>query len=118
MTHVHDINWGNYQFFEAREFTHPNKMDPRLLRKLDNARAFAGIAFVITSSFRPESTTSHGRGTGVDIRCHDSLSRFRIVEALLHEKFTRIGIYDKHIHADIDSSEDAPQEVIWWGTSA
>jgi len=35
--------------------------------------------------------------------------------ALLQAGFRRIGIYDKHIHADIDKT--LPQDVMWWGVS-
>ena len=87
---------------------------------LDDAREIAGIPFFITEGKISEQTvhvehSAHFKGAAVDIRCWDSWSRFKIVNALLEAGFERIGIYDRHIHADID--EYLPQMVIWVGTS-
>jgi hypothetical protein len=97
-------NWGDYR-----------RMSGDLLLKLDNARELAGIPFVITSAFRANSTTSHGRGTGVDIRAHTSRNRFLIVQAALDVGFERIGVYDRHVHVDVD--EESAQKVLWIGKS-
>lgn len=110
-------NFDGIMHFSPNEFEHPEKMNPVLLKALDEARTIAGVPFVITSSYRADSDTSHGRGNGVDIRCHTSGQRYWIVSALLQAGFNRIGIYDKHIHADCDDIHRAPQNVIWWGTS-
>jgi zinc D-Ala-D-Ala carboxypeptidase len=96
-------------------FPRPEKMNSAFLKKLDEARTKAGVPFIITSSFREDSKTSHGRGTGVDMRCAQSTQRFRILKALLEVGFSRIGVYDKHIHVDLD--DQSPQGVVWWGTS-
>jgi hypothetical protein len=95
-------------------------LDPRLVEKLNEARAAAGVPFVLTSRLR-ESGKAHGDhdndgdGEGVDIGCHDSHTRNRIIVGLLYAGFTRYGIYDSHIHADI--REDLPQHVTWIGWS-
>jgi len=94
-------------------------MDKRFLFVLDEAREFAGIPFIINSAYRspdhPESiknpTSSHIKGLAVDIKATDSVTRFKIVEALVSVGFTRIGIADTFIHVDLDL--DKTQNVIW-----
>ena len=97
-----------------------NKMSPILLKKLDHARSLAEVPFNITSSWRSEeknkavggaSNSSHLRGNAVDIACNSSTKRHSIIKALLSVGFTRIGIANTFIHADVD--EDLPQNVIW-----
>lgn len=99
-------------------------LDGELIAKLDWARGRAGVPFVITSGKRsPEENervmgvdaSAHIKGLAVDLRCSDSESRYKMVNALLLAGFKRLGIYDKHVHADIDAS--LPQEVIWVGLS-
>jgi hypothetical protein len=95
-------------------------LSPELVEMLDEAREGANTPFVITAGYAKSrgkhiEHSAHLRGLAVDIRCWDSWSRFRIVCALLEAGFTRIGIYDKHIHADIDT--ELPERVIWVGTS-
>ena len=94
-------------------------MDEDFLSKLDEAREFAGIAFSINSAYRsPEHplsiknpTSSHIKGLAVDIKATDSITRFKIIEALISVGFTRIGIAYTFIHVDMDY--DKSQEVIW-----
>lgn len=94
-------------------------LDSGLVEKLEHARYIAGVPFVITEGLASGGShvadSAHSRGLAVDLRCSRSLDRFRIVDGLLTAGFKRIGIYDKHIHADVDPS--LPQTVIWWGTS-
>ena len=94
-------------------------MDVDFLAKLDEAREFAGIPFVINSAYRspthPESiknpTSSHIKGLAVDIKAKDSTTRFKVIEALVSVGFTRLGIADTFIHVDWDF--DKTQQVIW-----
>lgn len=96
-----------------------SNMDKKFLFVLDEAREFAGIPFIINSAYRspdhPESiknpTSSHIKGLAVDIKATDSVTRFKIVEALVSVGFTRIGIADTFIHVDLDF--DKTQNVIW-----
>ena len=66
------------------------RMEPDLLRMLDEARKIAGVPFSLSSAYRcskhnkavggvPDS--AHTRGYAVDIRCVDSHSRFVILQA-------------------------------------
>jgi|TARA_R110000822_G_C15193764_1_gene481653 uncharacterized protein YcbK (DUF882 family) len=96
-----------------------NNMDVNFLAKLDEAREFAGIPFVINSAYRspthPESiknpTSSHIKGLAVDIKSNDSITRFKVLNALIAVGFNRIGIAKTFIHVDLDY--DKSQNVIW-----
>ena len=101
-----------------------NKMDPVLMVMLHRARKMAGVAFPISSAFRDPDhnaaaggadNSAHTQGKAVDIRCHDSRTRFLMKKALYGAGFRRIGQYDRHIHVDVDDS--LPQDVEWTGKS-
>ena len=95
------------------------KMDVDFLIKLDKAREFAKVPFVINSAYRsPEHkesiknpTSSHIKGLAVDIKATDSRTRYKVLNALMHVGFNRIGIADTFIHVDDD--KDKSQQVIW-----
>ena len=103
------------KYFKEIEY----KMDKDFLAKLDKAREFAKVPFVINSAYRspehPESiknpTSSHIKGLAVDIKATDSRTRYRVLNALIHVGFNRIGIADTFIHVDDD--KDKSQQVIW-----
>lgn len=107
-----------YKYFSPREIV---GLKPTLVAKLDEARGYAGIPFIIESGLRtpvqnsalPDavSNSAHLKGLAVDLRARDSVSRWKIVNSLLKAGFTRIGIGKNFIHADIDTS--LPQNVIW-----
>lgn len=95
-------------------------MNQQFMWQLDNARAEAGIPFVLNSAYRSvayerskgrSGNSAHTRGYAVDIRCNTSQNRMKIVRALLDNGFSRIGIGRTYVHADCDPS--LPQEVIW-----
>ena len=95
-------------------------MKQHTMDKLDFARGYAGIPFVLNSAYRsPEwekakgrtGTGGHPHGCAVDIRCNTRANRFKIVQACLLAGFTRIGIGKTYIHVDDDP--DKPQRVIW-----
>ena len=96
-----------------------NGMNVEFLAKLDKAREFAGIPFIINSAYRspehPESiknpTSSHIKGLAVDISVKDSVTRFKVLNALIAVGFNRIGVADTFIHVDLDL--DKSQNVIW-----
>jgi len=94
-------------------------LDEGLVTRLDAARGIAGVPFRITeglgSGGAHVGNTAHARGLAVDLACVLSGKRMRMVRGLLQAGFRRIGIYDKHIHADIDKT--LPQDVMWWGVS-
>jgi len=96
-------------------------MEFDLIQRIDNARYLAGVPFILNSSIRcavhnkelkhSSPTSSHLTGKAVDIACSFSGQRFRIIQGLLKAGFTRIGIAEDFIHADIDKNKS--QEVIW-----
>ena len=96
-----------------------DNMNKEFLFVLDEAREFAGIPFIINSAYRSPDhplsiknpSSSHIKGLAVDIKATDSITRFKIVKALIEVGFTRIGIADTFIHVDLDF--DKTQNVIW-----
>jgi zinc D-Ala-D-Ala carboxypeptidase len=94
-------------------------MDVNFLAKLDEAREYAGIPFIINSAYRspthPESiknpTSSHIKGLAVDISVTDSRTRHLVLSALIELGFTRIGIANTFIHVDLDI--DKSQNLTW-----
>jgi zinc D-Ala-D-Ala carboxypeptidase len=99
-------------------------LSPLFVEKLDQARDIAGVPFIITSGKRTEAENSaaqgvensaHLRGLAVDLHCPNSDWRFKIVKGCLQAGFTRIGVYDQHLHVDDDKT--LPQSMMWWGKS-
>lgn len=94
-------------------------LDKELLVKLDQASFIADMNFTVTSGFRPGvDGVDHGIKNGphmshkaVDLRCHDSMTRYKILNSLFKVGFRRIGINSIHIHVDCD--ETKPQIVFW-----
>jgi len=113
------------KYFKPKEFTCDgvecfDKMQPSTLDMLDKARELARVPFTINSSWRSEArniavkgskNSSHLRGYAVDIKCNNSIDRFKIIEALTKAGYTRIGIAKTFIHCDNDPSLAAG--VIW-----
>ena len=109
------------RYFNADEFApHADKMNPELLRMLDQVRHLAGVPMVITSAYRdPEhnrrvggaSNSAHLRGTAVDVGITDSVSRYLILAAAIQVGFRRIGVGNSFIHLDVD--EELPPNVVW-----
>ena len=87
-------------------------LDPELLEMLEELN----LPILITSARRNGTgTSSHNIGLAVDIRVDSGRQRFNLIQAAVIAGFTRIGIYDKHIHLDIDENKD--QDVSWLGKS-
>jgi uncharacterized protein YcbK (DUF882 family) len=103
------------KFFKEIE----DNMDEEFLQRLDQARAFADIPFIINSAYRSPNhplsiknpSSSHIKGLAVDIKATDNATRFKIIDALLFVGFKRIGISDTFIHVDMDYGKR--QEIIW-----
>lgn len=99
-------------------------LDPKFIDYLDKARGLADVPFVITSGFRDPADNSeaggkddsaHLKGLAVDLHCDDSRSRFLMLQGIFAAGIHRIGIYDHHIHIDMDGTKDP--HVIWVGLS-
>lgn len=104
------------KYFKKIEYN----MNEDFLAKLDKAREFANIPFIINSAYRsPEQNarvggkpnSSHLRGLAVDIRANDSSTRYIVLNALVKVGFNRIGIASSFIHVDDD--KEKANNVIW-----
>ena len=104
------------KYFKKIEYN----MNEDFLAKLDKAREFANIPFIINSAYRsPEQNarvggkpnSSHLRGLAVDIRANDSSTRYIVLNALIKVGFNRIGIASSFIHVDDDKEKS--NNVIW-----
>ena len=106
-----------YKYFAPYEIV---GLKHELVELLDKARGIAGVPFVINSGYRSKARneqvggvadSAHMSGFAVDIKCTTSINRDKIIRALMEVGFTRIGIANTFIHADIDPTK--PQNVIW-----
>lgn len=110
-----ELFYQNLMHFESSEFDEPYEMEQEFLAGLDRARELAGLPFKLTSDWRQDEKSSHHTGKAVDIQARSSYVRFRIVQALMSVGFVRIGVYDRHVHVDMDDSR--PYTVLWIGVS-
>lgn len=112
--------------FSTHEFACPCcgdvLIDRYLINKLQQTRDLVGAPLVITSGFRCDKEnaaiggsegSAHLKGQAVDIAATTGKLRFAIVEALITVGFRRIGVYQNHIHADIDQAKQ--QCYLWYG---
>ena len=106
----------NLRYFKDEEFKQAmpacslSQMDEVFMKRLDDAREYAGIPFIINSAFRSvdyekskgrSGTSQHTKGLAVDIRCVSNAQRFRILASLIMVGFRRIGIGTNFIHVDL-----------------
>lgn len=101
-------------YFKQSEFTCNcgcglNNIKPELIEKLNNARAEAGVPFIITSGSRCEKqnkkvggvkNSSHLEGYAADIALNAS-TRQRIIAAVL-KHFNRVDVGISYVHVDVD----------------
>lgn len=92
-----------------------SNLQPGLRMFLELAEGFGAVQFIITDAVREEGGGAHQEAWAVDIACTTSKKRHRILKGLRLAGFHRIGIYDKHIHAD--RSLTRSPEVTWIGRS-
>jgi uncharacterized protein YcbK (DUF882 family) len=112
-------NERTYRFFKLEEFDSPDakgsgvNMQHSTVQMLDEARALAGIPFVVNSGFRTGShnaaiggsaNSAHLRGFAVDIRCQSQTNFERVALAVIAVGFRRIGLHHSFIHVDNDPS--------------
>ncbi len=118
------VNFHFVKYFKKGEFACPccgeEKIIVEFIMRLDQAREYAKVPFVITSGYRCEkhnaevggsSESAHLKGKGSDIAATNSLARMRIIIGLLAAGFRRIGIAKNYIH--VDSDQTKPSNVMW-----
>lgn len=113
---------GKYAFFTDAEV---NGLQDSTCQKLSVARGIAQSPFVITSGLRSQvqndqlsesvRDSAHLTGNAVDLSCTDSATRFAMLKGLIGAGFTRIGVYQNHLHAD--DSTTLPPNVCWYSTA-
>lgn len=114
----------DFKYFKLGEFAckhcSENHISEEFVRKLDNARSYAGIPFVITSGYRCPAHnkavggvtgSAHVTGHAADISATTGEQKFKIVQALILAGFTRIGVAKSFVHVDDDPSKPSP--TIW-----
>ena len=124
------IDWSLYPNFSRHEFDSPDlensgdSMQEVTLDKIQRARTSYGKAIHVTRGYSTINhnndiggvkDSAHIKGHAVDISMSDSRERFILLMHLLKAGFTRIGVYNKHIHVDDDPNKD--RNVLWVGTS-
>ena len=116
----------NFKFFTDAEVA---GLRDNLPAMLDQARAIAGVPFVISSGYRtPEQeaalkggvrNSTHSLGLAVDLECDDDNQLCLMLKGLFAAGFRRLGLYHDaqfnvhHIHADIGQLPDFPQDCVW-----
>lgn len=124
----HDKNADPLRLIMARYFSDTDiaGLQPPLVIRIDQMRAVAGIPIVLTCTVRTVdqnsalptavSDSAHLGGWAVDIRCPDSSTRFKLLQAAFAVGFRRIEVGTHHIHVDMD--ETKAQDVVWLGISS
>ena len=58
-----------------------------------------------------KENSAHRRGTAADIKCTNSIDRFKIIKLAYEAGFKRMGLEGNFIHLDVD--EELSQYVFW-----
>lgn len=109
-----------YKYFKDSEVI---GLIPDFVKKLDIARSYAGVPFVITSGYRtPEHNravggvekSQHTKGIAVDIACNikDTQTVNKIIWGLGKANIAFIEVCNKHIHAD-DRPSTKPLQIFF-----
>jgi hypothetical protein len=113
---------GKWKHFSDEE---AKGLDGELMARLDVARDLCGFPIVITSGLRTldgnqaaggVENSSHLSGLAVDLHAPPGQNeREKMIWALGRAGFRRMGIYDRHLHCDVDPNKG--QDVVWFGIS-
>lgn len=91
-----------------------------LIHLLNKVRGTYGKPMIVNSGYRckkhnkkvgGKDNSAHRRGTAADIKCTNSVDRFKIIELAYEAGFKRLGLEGSFIHLDVD--EELPQHVFW-----
>jgi zinc D-Ala-D-Ala carboxypeptidase len=121
--------WSHVKHFMPEEFRRPDLLRPGTIERLDSLRGLYGRPLIVSSSYRePEHNAAvdgakdsahmpgpDGYYSAVDLttpaNAMPSWDRFMIVKLALQLGFQRIGIYERHIHLDLEKRLPAP--ALW-----
>lgn len=116
----------NSRYFKESEFQKCTPscslqdMNQSFINKLDTLRDVSGVPLVLNCAYRSKEhdrakgrsgTGDHPQRKGVDIRCNNSDTRYKILNAAIKVGFTRIGIAKNFIH--VGDGDNLPREVVW-----
>lgn len=96
------------------------KMDIRLLQKIDFMRLIMNMPIIINSAYRcPEHNrkeggtkdSAHLKGLALDLRVSNNSHRLELLYYAYLVGFRRFGLGQGHLHLDIDP--DKPWDLIW-----
>lgn len=106
-----DLKYFKLEEFDSSDFPGSGiNMHPEFLERIDEVRHFYGKPIVITSAYRTiyknqevggKLRSSHLDGLAVDVKCTNSRERFELLDAFLEVGFTRFGIGNLFLHADL-----------------
>lgn len=106
-----------YKYFNQNEI---EGLKPELVEMLDKARELSGTPYILTSTLRDTeknaevggvNDSEHLTGNGVDVKCLDSATRWKIVKGAIEAGFNRIGIGEKFVH--LGNGSNKPKNVMW-----
>lgn len=115
--------------FNTKEFNSPdeefsgNRINIMLVVYCQSIRDELGKKLVVSSGVRTlehnasiggAKDSSHLDGLAVDLLYHNFQDLHTIVSTALKLGITRIGIYSRHVHLDVDKNK--PQNTIWYGS--
>src|SRR3990167_5344516 len=112
--------WKDIKHFSWNEFDSPDIKDSGLLmniefvKLLDELRQKIGLPLIvsngggyITQAYnltvnKSAKYSDHMKGFAVDFLVEDSDSRYKILKAAFELVFVGYGVYDRHVHLDMD----------------
>lgn len=115
------------EYFNSSEFDSPdvrfsgNNMKSQVITLLYRLRVLMNESVIISSGVRsiPHNTdiggspdSSHITFLAVDIKIKNIAYRYKLIKYLLMLGVKRIGVYENHIHIDLDLSKT--QNIMWY----
>lgn len=114
------MEWKDIKHFSFNEFDSPDEkdsglnMDIAFVTVLDQLRQKVGIPLIVSvgGGYRTQSYnlsvdnsakySDHMKGLAVDLLVENSENRYKILKAAFNLNLVGYGIYDRHIHLDMD----------------
>lgn len=99
------------------------QMDSTFMKHIEEARERSGVPFIVNSAYRTvDWEHDHGRsgnsfhcvGQALDIRCTDSIDRYKIIEAIMFYGNLSVMVYPTFLHVD----NRLPKKLMVYKTSS